>query len=693
MNRKVISTYITVLLVCAVSAFLGGILGGCTTNKSTNKNAIMSNIPDKTVNDCIEELTASWPQADAEVMSMGVRQAASLWREQDGTPEEFTSFVKDNYEGTPEGREKLFNKLSTAMEVFNLNANQMTILLQKPTVLAGDEPSGIDYILGNYSASAHFLDDMFDNKVAFITMLNFPSFTLEQKEGRGAQWSRLEWGYARLGDLFTERIPARVNQQVQVAYGNAENYIADYNIMMGHLLTEDGRRLFPDDMVLLSHWNLRDELKSNYADVPFAGEKQEMIYKVMEHIACQTIPQAVINDPQYDWMPFSNRCFKDGEPVELPSEGDVRYGHILSQFHSYQTLDSCCPTMPDAIVRHFEGDLEMSASRIEELFVALLGSEQVTKVAQVIRQRLGRDLRPFDIWYDGFKSRSAMPEEVLTEKTRRLYPDAEAFHRDMPRQLRNLGFSEADARFIADRIVVEGARGSGHAWECCGRWEPARLRTRIGADGMDYKGYNIAVHEFGHNVEMVMDLYWIDHYMLYGVPNTAFTEALAFIFQARDLQLLGYGRHKLDDDAVLDKFWGMYEIMGVSLVDMYTWRWLYDHPQATAAELRDAVIDLAHQVWNRYYEPVLGSHDSPILAIYSHMVDVPMYLPAYPLGHLIQFQLEEHLAACGSGQEFASELERIYKQGRLTPDEWMRGAVGQAVSIEPVLSAVERIVE
>ena len=38
--------------------------------------------------------------------------------------------------------------------------------------------------------------------------------------------------------------------------------------MMGHLLTDDGRRLFPEDMVLLSHWNLRDELKSNYADIP-----------------------------------------------------------------------------------------------------------------------------------------------------------------------------------------------------------------------------------------------------------------------------------------------------------------------------------------------------------------------------------------------------------------------------------------
>ena len=109
----------------------------------------------------------------------------------------------------------------------------------------------------------------------------------------------------------------------------------------------------------------------------------------------------------------------------------------------------------------------------------------------------------------------------------------------MPRQLRNLGFSAEEAQFLADHIVVEGARGSGHAWECVGRTEPARLRTRIGAGGMDYKGYNIAVHEFGHNVEQVTDLYHMDYYPLFGVPNTAATEAMAFLFQVRDLQLLG----------------------------------------------------------------------------------------------------------------------------------------------------------
>ena len=622
----------------------------------------------------------------------GIDQCAALWRAEDGTQSDFEAFVRQWLATTPEARRTLFDKLSLALEIFSTQANQLTIELGRPTVLAEGEPGEIDYLLSSYDAGAHFSDDMFNNKVAFITILNFPHYTLAEKNELGKNWSRLEWAYARMGDTFTERVPAAVSQALTAARSAAEAYVDSYNIKMGHLLTEEGERIFPEDMSLLSHWNLRDELKSNYADVPHAHEKQEMIYKVMERIVTQEIPAAVVNNPAYDWAPYSNQVLQDGKPVTLPAEGDVRYSHILSQYHAFLELDRWCPAMPTAIDRNFEGSIELLDDEVESLFIRFITAPQVARVGALIRERLGRDLRPYDIWYDGFKSRSAIPEDELTAETRRRYPDAEAFHRDMPRMLRNLGFDAAEAQFLADHIVVEGARGSGHAWECVGRTEPARLRTRIGAEGMDYKGYNIAVHEFGHNVEQVTDLYHIDYYTLAGVPNTAITESMAFLFQVRDLQLLGRGRQLIDDNATLDIFWGMYEIMGVSLVDMYTWRWLYAHPKATASELRDAVLTIARDVWNKYYEPVLGTHDSPLLAIYSHMLDYPMYLPNYPIGHIVHYQLEEHLAKCDSPAAFAAELQRIYRQGRLTPQAWMQGAVGSPISVDPVLAAVDRIV-
>jgi hypothetical protein len=227
-----------------------------------------------------------------------------------------------------------------------------------------------------------------------------------------------------------------------------------------------------------------------------------------------------------------------------------------------------------------------------------------------------------------------------------------------------------------------------------GREQPARLRTRISDKGMDYKGYNIAVHEFGHNVEEVISLYDIDYYTLAGIPNTGFTEASAFLFQERDLQLLHHTTQSSDNaEQLFDLIWGMYEIMGVSLVDMRMWQWLYAHPKANASELREAIVQIASEVWNQYYADILGEKDSPLLGIYSHMVGYALYLPAYPIGNLVQYQLEEHLAKCATPQEWAKEYTRIYQQGCLTPDAWMRGAVGKPMSVEPILKAVRERLE
>ena len=168
-------------------------------------------------------------------------------------------------------------------------------------------------------------------------------------------------------------------------------------------------------------------------------------------------------------------------------------------------------------------------------------------------------------------------------------------------------------------------------------------------------------------------------------------EACGEVIQQRDLQLLGYGRQEMDQMATLDMFWNMYEIMGVSLVDMRMWRWLYDHPDTDAATLKQAVLDIAADVWNAYYAPVLGEESTPLLAIYSHMIDTPMYLPNYPLGHIIHYQLEQHLGALPTS-EFAREYQRIYQLGCLTPDVWMQQAVGKPLSIQPVLQAVEKII-
>jgi hypothetical protein len=480
----------------------------------------------------------------------------------------------------------------------------------------------------------------------------------------------------------------------------AENYIAGYNIMMHCLRNEQGEQLWQEPMALLSHWNLRDELKSNYANAPHAQEKQEMIYQVMLRIIRQEIPAVVVNNDKLLWCPTTNHV--SGNPdsdiqlkVDISREPDTRYQQIINIFRAGQQIDTYRPDAPTHVLRTFNEDLEIPMEEIEALFTQLIESDEIKQVAALIRERLGRDLRPYDIWYDGFKSRSTLSEDKLTAQTQSRYPTALAFEKDMPRMLMDLGFGKEQAQDIASHIVVEAARGSGHARPCVGRNQPARLRTRISDKGMDYKGYNIAVHEFGHNVEEVISLYNIDYYTLAGIPNTGFTEASAFLFQQRDLQLLGYKAkgNEAKGEEVLDMIWGMYEIMGVSLVDMAMWKWLYEHPEATAAQLREAVIAIAGDIWNKYYAPLLGEQDCPLLGIYSHMVGYALYLPGYPIGQLVQFQLEEHLAKCKTPAEFANEYTRIYQQGRLTPNAWMQGAVGQSLSVEPILRAVRKALD
>jgi oligoendopeptidase F len=175
--------------------------------------------------------------------------------------------------------------------------------------------------------------------------------------------------------------------------------------------------------------------------------------------------------------------------------------------------------------------------------------------------------------------------------------------------------------------------------------------------------------------------------MMCGVPNTAFTEALAFVFQKRDLELLGYVNKSATGDedylTTLDIFWGCYEIMGVSLVDMRVWKWMYENPTATKEQLKDKVIEIAKDVWNTYYYPVFGTQDEPILAIYSHMISSPLYRWAYPLGHLIEFQLENYF----KGKTLGAEVPCLFANGRLTPQWWMKRGLNTDLSVSAILEA------
>jgi len=651
----------------------------------------------KSVTKLSTELLQKYGESQKTRINTGLKQVSDFWRRDDGNELAFSDFVLNNFAGDKPALDAMFNRYLFLLEKLDGHMLEISRNFRLQTDLDLGPILPFDEIFAGYNPAAHINDDFFSNKIAFILLLNFPLKTIEEKIADGKNWSRREWAEVRLAERFSKRIPADILQKVSEAAALSDQYIAEYNIFMNNLLTDKNERLFPEGMRLLSHWNLRDEIKANYRNQNAGLEKQKMIYKVMERIIDQSIPQIVINNPNYDWNPFTNivtpskeinkdfPLAENNQKLNSP-EPDTRYDVWYKTFLASKLIDPYSPTAPTHIARRFNEDRELSEERVKKMFEDVLSSPVAKEVAALIKSKLGRDLQPFDIWFNGFKPKGSVSQEELDKLVKGKYPNPEAFKNDLPNILIKLGFNPERAKLIADNIGVDPARGSGHAMGASMKEALAYLRTRIGRDGMDFKGFNIAVHELGHNVEQTISLDDIDYYTLAGVPNTAFTEAYAFVFQAKDLELLGHSSSDPMNEALqtINSYWMTFEIAGVSLVDMEVWHWMYANPNASPAQLKEAVMTIAKNIWNKYYAPVIGVKDITLLAVYSHMIHSFLYLPDYPIGHLIAFQIEELMKKSGT---IGPEFERTARLGRISPDLWMQQATGSDVGADALIHA------
>ncbi len=648
-------------------------------------------IDPETVQRTLDRLVERHGPEQAVRIRRGVEQVAQRWRPEDGAAADFATFCDASFLAGPEELATTFHRLEEVLEQIDGHLHEVRRELTWPIDVDTGRPLGTaDRLLADLDLAAHVDEDLFRTRVAFLALLNFPVHTLAERLAAGPGWDRETWARSRLMDRFALRIPAAVQQGITRALTAAEEYISSYNLRLDRLVTLAGERPFREGLRLISHWGLRDELSSYYSDPDPAGlPRQRLILKVMERIVRQEIPAAVIDNPALLWDPETNAVTRlegtvedDGKDLAA-REPDTRYATLLGIFHAMRTIDPYSPSEPTFLARRFERERQIPEREVEELLISVLTAPVVADLGRLIERRLGRPLEPFDIWYSGFKSRADHPEEELDRAARERYPDLAAFARGLPDLLERLGFPAERAEWLAERIAVDPARGAGHATQALRREDKTHLRTRVPQGGMDYKGYNVAMHELGHNVEQVFSLNGIDRWPLAGVPNNAATEAFAFVFQHRDLEMLGL--RPFDAEArrqeALAVLWNTYEIAGVSLVDMGVWNWLYRHPEGTPAELREATLAIARDVWNRYFAPVFGVRDSEILAIYSHMIVYGLYLPDYAIGHVLAFQIDQRLWE----GDFGAEVERITRQGRLTPDAWIRGAVGGPISADALL--------
>ena len=477
----------------------------------------------------------------------------------------------------------------------------------------------IDARLGGWDPSSHVTDDLFSTRIAFVVLLNFPRSTLAERLRDGQQWSRRQWAETRLTGRVALRVPAAAQAKLAEARAAAEAYINGYNLRAHHLLTR--RRPAPvpaeaaPDQPLEPARRAEGRLRGRRRAGPPArhrrGDGRDRAADDPGRRDRQPAARLDARDRRGRGLAGQGRRAAAGAATTASTtrEADVRYARWKGLFDAEREIDRHTPDFPTFIDRKFDIEREIPAAEVEQLLRAVLEAPVGGRVAAAIGARLERPLEPHDIWYAGFKPSAGISEASLDAKTRERYPTAEAFAKDLPRILTGLGFTPERAASSPTASPSNPSRGSGHALGARMRDDKAHLRTRVNADGMDYKGYNIAVHELGHNIEQVFSVTTIDHTLLQGVPNNAFTEALAFLFQQQDMALLGMPATGADRDAeaVLEAFWNAREIAGVSLVDIGAWRWLYAHPEASPAEFREAVV--RHRAGG--LEPVLRAAPRP----------------------------------------------------------------------------------
>src|SRR5579864_7785426 len=404
------------------------------------------------------ELTAKYGQDQAIRIRRGLHQVVEFWREDDGDTSVYEDFVRKNFAGDPASLDLMFDRFQRLLEQLDGHMHEISREFRNQQDLDAGPVRSYDETFGGYDPSAHVLDDFFQNKLAFTVLLNFPLTTLEERINLGPKWTRRQWAETRLAQRFSKRIPADVSLAIAQAAAESDNYINGYNIWMHHLVDAQGQRLFPPKMRLLSHWNLRDEIKADYADAQNGLAKQRTIQQVMERIITQTIPQVVIDNPQVDWNPFSNQVTpalvadSDSAPsrdakISGEPEPSTRYAMLLKTYHAARLADPYSPTEPTLIARRFEENRELPEERVQAMLEQVLTSPLVPQVAKLIESRLGRPLEPFDIWYSGFRPGSKHSEAELAAIVAKKYPSAESYQKDIPNLLMKLGFSSERAHY------------------------------------------------------------------------------------------------------------------------------------------------------------------------------------------------------------------------------------------------------
>ena len=120
---------------------MAAMMVACQTNTTTM-------ISKTTIQQAVSHVLAAHSEADSCMVARGAEQVATLWRESDGTEEDYLALVTNSYVGAAEAKKQLYDRMVFILEQCAQSADRLNNTLQEPTTLIGKgEPIDVDWII------------------------------------------------------------------------------------------------------------------------------------------------------------------------------------------------------------------------------------------------------------------------------------------------------------------------------------------------------------------------------------------------------------------------------------------------------------------------------------------------------------------------------------------------------------------
>lgn len=628
----------------------------------------------KEINSAVQALVKLHGVKSKENIAEGVQACARIWDWRKDNAASFHNFCLEQYVPIGKPKTKLLERLDQLNRTLSGSFMIMRKELRAGLDIADYELTPAEKIFGSFSPSTHLQEDFRAAKIAQLVQLNFGTDSTVPPRSREA------WAARRLADWGRENVPASLMALAAQTAADVDQFVSGYNLYIDSIDFGDPEIKFPKGTRLISHWGLRDYMMEIY-DEPNAIKKQRAILGLLERVVDGEIPAEMLDDPKVKWNLPKQTLLINGKNVKARGQGPLRWANFQKMWKVMNKVDPFT-RYGNMIDTKFLEERELAEDRVKKILTDILSSPAAEEVGVFLKEKFGRPLEPFDLYYKDFGS-SANSESQTNSNVdvARKFPNRDALQSAIPEILVKLGFEKEFAKFAGEKIRVDNGRSAGHAWSPYGEHDLQLLRVRVPAEGISEIEFSTFMHELGHAVEGVISSFLMDYGSLWGVPNSAITEAFAFTFQDRADFVLGRPDNRDKQVTTLQRFWEAFEIAGPALTEIEFFHWLYKNPKATPLQMQTAIRKIGDNIWAKYHARIFGDKGYGLMSAYSHILWCDLYLADYPLGYVCAYQIRRFL----EGKNLGEEMLRMCKSGSVYPDVWMKNAVGRSIEATPLL--------